>query len=222
MNKIKKIQIKRKLLFYNSNQYIRDLRNAGLEIGDNCTIYNPQNTKINLSSLDFIKIGNYVQITDGVLILGHDYSYSVIANITNEILRPQYETIIGDNVFIGMNSIILCGSKIGNNVIIGAGSVVHGYLESNNVYAGNPAKKICSINEYRDKIYDRFISSAQIYCKKRKINQNNIYYCLIKNNSSEINELVRMGRYAGVNKCLNVKLYPSVFKTITDLREWKK
>lgn len=210
MNKKKIIQIRKKMLFYKSEQYIKDLKMAGLDIGNNCVIYNPRNTKIDLSSLEFIKIGNYVQITDGVIILGHDYSYSVIINKTGEILRPQYETIIGDNVFIGMNSIILNGTNIGNNVIIGAGSVVHGEISSNCVYAGNPARKICTIEEYRNKLYSRFEKSARVYENKIKIEEDSIYYSLIDNNYDIINELVKNGKYAGVDREVNIKLYPKI------------
>ncbi len=49
---------------------------------------------------------------------------------------------IGNNVFIGMNSIILKGTTIGDNCVVGAGSVVHGTFGDNCVIAGNPAKVI--------------------------------------------------------------------------------
>ena len=48
----------------------------------------------------------------------------------------------GDNVFIGCNCIILKGTQLGDNCIVGAGSVVHGIFEDNCVIAGNPAKVI--------------------------------------------------------------------------------
>ncbi len=47
---------------------------------------------------------------------------------------------IGKNVFIGMNSIILKGTKIGDNSVVGAGAVVSGCFPSNCIIAGNPAK----------------------------------------------------------------------------------
>ena len=50
--------------------------------------------------------------------------------------------VIGDDCFIGMNSIILKGTTLGNNVIVGAGSVVHGQFPDNCIVAGNPAKII--------------------------------------------------------------------------------
>ena len=61
---------------------------------------------------------------------------------------------IGNNVFIGANVTILPGTTIGNNCIIGAGSVVKGICEDNYVYAGNPARKIISIDEYIKKHSD--------------------------------------------------------------------
>lgn len=50
--------------------------------------------------------------------------------------------IIGDDVFIGANSIILKGVAIGNRVVIGAGSVVTKDISDDEIWAGNPAKKI--------------------------------------------------------------------------------
>lgn len=58
---------------------------------------------------------------------------------------------IGDNVFIGAGSIVLMNTTIGNNVIVGAGSVVTKNLKKNGVYAGNPAKFICTYEEYIEK-----------------------------------------------------------------------
>ena len=60
----------------------------------------------------------------------------------NEEFTLRAPIVIGDNCFIGMNSIILKGTKLGNNVIVGAGSVVHGSFPDNCIIAGNPAKII--------------------------------------------------------------------------------
>lgn len=50
--------------------------------------------------------------------------------------------VIGKNVFVGMNSIILKGVTIGDNAVIGAGSVVHEDVPANCTVAGNPARII--------------------------------------------------------------------------------
>ena len=65
-------------------------------------------------------------------------------------------TRIGDNVLIGVHSIVTMGVKIGNNVIIGAGSVVTKDIPSNVVAAGNPAKDICTLDDYYKKCNERF------------------------------------------------------------------
>ena len=49
---------------------------------------------------------------------------------------------IGDNTFIGVNSVIKNGVKVGSNSIIGMGSIVTKELKSNIVAYGNPAKEI--------------------------------------------------------------------------------
>jgi len=58
---------------------------------------------------------------------------------------------IGDNCFVGNNCIFLPGSQMGNNCILGAGSVLNSSMPDNSVYAGTPAKFICTIEEYGDK-----------------------------------------------------------------------
>lgn len=76
------------------------------------------------------------------------------------------ETIIGDNVFVGMNSIILMGTQIGNNVIVGAGSVVSGHVPSDCVVAGNPAKVIRSLKEHYELRNSKYVEEAVLYYNK--------------------------------------------------------
>ena len=66
--------------------------------------------------------------------------YSLHENIAGSL--PVY---IGNNVFIGMGATILMGADIGDNCIIGAGSVVKGTIPPNSVVAGNPARVICKL-----------------------------------------------------------------------------
>lgn len=58
------------------------------------------------------------------------------------------------------------GTHVGDNVIIGAGSVCHGTLESDSVYAGNPAKRICSLEEYNRRCSEQYIDSAKEYARE--------------------------------------------------------
>lgn len=94
-----------------------------------------------------VTIGKNVRITTGCIILTHDFSWSVLGGVYGECVGAVGTIDIGNNVFIGVNSVILRNTIIEDNVVIGAGSVVSGHLEANSVYAGNPAKKIMSIEE---------------------------------------------------------------------------
>ena len=84
-----------------------------------------------------IHIGENTLVAGGVKILSHDHCKRVGNN------QPFLtHTYIGKNCFIAVNAIILPGVKIGDEVIVGAGSVVTKDVPSNTVVAGNPAKII--------------------------------------------------------------------------------
>ena len=88
-----------------------------------------------------IIIGKNCHITYGCIILSHDGS--VKQRVPGD--SGLGKVIIGDNVFIGVNSVILPNVKIGNNSVIGAGSVVTKDIPANVVAAGNPARVINNI-----------------------------------------------------------------------------
>ena len=66
-----------------------------------------------------------------------------------EITKP---IVVGDNVYIGNNVIILPGVKIGNNVVIGAGAIVSRDIPDNSVAVGVPARVIKTADEYLEKL----------------------------------------------------------------------
>lgn len=124
------------------------LEKSGIKVGEGTVFYGPHTIQIDRSRPYLLEIGSYCKITSGVIILTHDYSRSVLRRVYGEILGEGRKTIIGDNVFVGMNSIILKGSHIGNNVIIGAGSIVSGNIPDNVVIAGNPAKIVRTLEDH--------------------------------------------------------------------------
>lgn len=93
-----------------------------------------------------IEIGDNVTMAPGVHILCHDASTKTFLNYT-KIGRVT----IGDNVFIGAESVVLPGVTIGSNVIIGANSTVTHDIPDNTVVAGTPAKEICTLDAYLEK-----------------------------------------------------------------------
>lgn len=133
----------------NRNEYNNEidiLVQKGLTLGENIRIY----SACPFDSLYpwLISVGDNVTITPNVKILAHDASPSSVgAHNYAKVGRVD----IGNNVFIGFGTIVLCNTKIGNNVIIGAGSVVNKNIPDDCVYAGNPAKFVCTYEEFVNK-----------------------------------------------------------------------
>jgi len=150
---------------FTSDDMIQYLKLCGIRIGEGCRFYRPSSMNIDVTSPVLLEIGSYVKITSGVVILAHDYSRSVIRRAYGEVIGEARKTMIGDNVFVGMNAIILNGANIGNNVIIGAGSVVSGQIPDNSVVAGNPAKVIMSLEEYYKRRKSNYITEAKNYIR---------------------------------------------------------
>ncbi|MBS4884440.1 MAG: acyltransferase [Amedibacillus dolichus] len=155
---------------YDSESYIKYLRKIGVRIGNDCTIYVPRKTTIDEQNPFLIDIGNHVRITQGVTILTHGYDWSVLKGVYGDVLGSCGKVKIGNNVFIGMNSTILKGVTIGDNVIIGAGSLVTSNIENNCVAAGNPCKKIMTIDDYHKKRINAQVKEAkQLVEEYRKV-----------------------------------------------------
>lgn len=199
-------QLLRRLIFpdtYSSEAYIKALRNKyNIDIGKDCMIWSPNKVYIDIQRPHLLHIGNYVKITSGVNIICHDYSRSVLMSVPGyENVGEARETYIGDNVFIGMNSIILMGSVIGDNCIIGAGSVVSGKFEDNSIIAGNPAKRICSLEDYYHRRKEQELNSAKLFAKK--------WY-------------EKYGRYPSINEMTNAFSWLYVPHTLENLQENSK
>ncbi len=119
------------------------LRASGIEIGKD-TFLSPK-AYIDAHKPGKVKIGRNCYITRNVVILSHtDTKRGGPKNIWKELggERVNKEVIIGDNVFIGVNSVILPGVKIGDNVIVGSLSLVNKDIPTGKIAAGVPAKII--------------------------------------------------------------------------------
>ena len=161
------------LLYYFERWSRPDLFNKilemeGFDIGEGTIFYGPKTMTIDRERPWMLKIGSYCKIASGVTILTHDYSRSVLRRVYGEIIGEAKETIIGDNVFVGVNSTILMGSHIGNNVIIGAGSIVSGTVPDNVVVAGNPAKIIRTLDEHYQIRKKKYIDEAKEFFRLYK------------------------------------------------------
>lgn len=112
---------------------------AVIEIGKNVGI-----SGATIYARSKIVIGDNTNIGGNVKILDNDFHpVDPLARLADDKEKIRTAPIhIGENCFIGCNVIILKGSKIGNNCVVGAGAVVSGCFEDNCVIAGNPAKVI--------------------------------------------------------------------------------
>lgn len=167
------MKLLKKILFphsYSSEAFVNYLRNKKVNVGKGTYIFSPNHVIIDVERPHMLSIGNYCKISSGVKILTHDYSKSVLCNLPYGDVGEAGFTSIGDNCFIGANAVILMGCQIGDNCIVGAGSICTGKYPSNSVIAGNPARVICSIEEYFKKKKDKELDSAKEYVKKfRKV-----------------------------------------------------
>lgn len=105
--------------------------------GDNPNIY--------IEANNGIVFGSNVGIGAGAKILSSVHSHH---NHSEHDKSPPI--VIGNNVFVGSNSVILRGVNIGSNVVIGAGSIVAKDIPSNSIALGNPCKVIKEKGPYTE------------------------------------------------------------------------
>ena len=157
-----------------------------ISIGDYATLITAPDKRIDLSTWETDKIkgelqlGKYILISPGTsirsaqkIVIGDstmiasdvtitDSDWHDIYDRTDYVASPK-EVIIQENVWIGEKSLILKGSKIGKNSIIGAGSVVSGEVPANVIFAGNPAKQIKKLDEKSFKTRKSLFSESSTY-----------------------------------------------------------
>ena len=121
-------------------------RSRGAQIGYDCRIMIR-----NIDEPFLIRIGNHCSISSGVRLITHDGGGWIFFDEDPTLQRFGPITIC-DNSYIGMDSIVLPDVTIGPNAIVGAGAVVTKNVPAGKVVAGNPARIIKDIGDYKAKL----------------------------------------------------------------------
>jgi acetyltransferase-like isoleucine patch superfamily enzyme len=168
-----------------------------ISIGDYATLICSSDKKIDISTWQTdklngsISLGNYILISPGTSIrsaesidIGDstmiasdvvitDSDWHGIYDRTDYVATPK-PVKIHKNVWVGERSIILKGTQIGENSIIGAGSVVHGDIPPNSVYAGNPAKEVKKLDEGSFVTREELFNDSSTYLQDLNIIEENM------------------------------------------------
>ena len=128
-----------KRIFFSLEKQARD---AGVKMGEHNLIA----SRFWSTEPYLISIGNFCQLTEGTKIYTH--GGALVARDNFDLFG---KVVLGDRVYVGAGSKIMPGVTIGNNVLIAAGSIVTKSVPSNVVVAGNPAKYVCTLDEYVEK-----------------------------------------------------------------------
>lgn len=135
------------------------LRKGGAQVGL-CPSFSGMELMNSDKGFSNLIIGNNVHIGEGVLfdladqVIIEDevvisprvqiYTHQDVGNriLQKKFPRKQKPVVIHKGAYIGAGAIILCGSDIGNETVLGAGSLLKNSAQSHFVYAGIPAKKV--------------------------------------------------------------------------------
>jgi maltose O-acetyltransferase len=120
------------------------LRDQGMHIGDD--VWLPASTWIDTAHCHLISVGDHTGFGEDCMLLAHDAQmdeYLDAARIGRVVIR--------ESCHIGARCVVLPGVELGPRTIVGANSVISRSLPGDSVCAGNPAKVLCSLDEYLER-----------------------------------------------------------------------
>lgn len=170
-----------------------------VEVGEKT--YGTLNVHYYKQDAERLMIGKYCSIADNVhIFLGGEHDYKTITTypFKNRVSRnaiaeaiTKGPVIIEDDVWVGFGSTILSGSRIGKGAIIGAGSVVSGYVPPYAIYVGNQVVKY----RFSETVISKLISFdlGSIDWKKLDGNYEDLYQHITDENVDEVLSNLKKG-----------------------------
>lgn len=155
--------VKLVMRFGSEAQVNRALGKLGMRIGEGARIY----TMRLPGEPWLVRIGDRCLVASDVTFITHD---------ANTVFQHKYETLtsfgkidVRENSYIGVNSTILPNVTIGPNAVVGAGSVVTKDVPPDTVVGGNPARVICSLEEYEARCANGHLNVPKDRAELRKV-----------------------------------------------------
>ena len=139
---------------------IMNARKRGTQIGESCRVF----SAITAKEPTLITIGNRVTISSDVEFCTHDNAIIKAIPGKTDVVGP---ITVGDDCFVGMRSILMYGVTLGDHCVVAAGAVVTRSFPPRTVLGGNPAKAICTIDQYAEKYKDYAIDFSEIPLEQR-------------------------------------------------------
>ena len=135
-------------------------RSIGVRMGENVHFYGMPSGMFGTEPW-LITLGSNVHITSGVVFVTHDGGTLILRKEVPD-LEWTAPISIGNDVYIGIRSIIMPGVKIGNRVIIGAGSIVTRDIPDNSVAVGIPARVIKTVDVYLEQMKKKSLKCGHL------------------------------------------------------------
>ena len=159
MNRIKSLCLELIKIF----SPVRHARLIGVNLGNNCLIYRSMEWP---SEPYLITIGNNVQLTRGVAIHTHGGGNVIRRKVSD--FDAFGKVVIKDWAYIGSHAQIMPGVTIGEGAMVAAGSIVTKSVPDGMVVGGNPARLLCSVDEYFERNIQYNIHTKGLDEKEKK------------------------------------------------------
>ena len=128
----------------------RFYRRRGAKIGDVPVFSSPT-----IAEPHLCEFGDNVWVAKNCVFLNHDGSAVMLNRMgRSDVVNMVGKIVVHDNVFIGIGCTIMLDVELGPNAIVAAGSIVTRDVPPNTIVGGNPAKPICTVDDYLAKLND--------------------------------------------------------------------